>query len=461
MNVELRQSQHLHVIERPAQSHIVYHKLFGNLSFLNDSALAMLRAFAEPVPVNAAMAMGDAVRSFHDLYFLVSDDDDERAELTADLARRARELESGAYLGGVQLCVSEACNFKCSYCFCDAADVRSARRTELSRSGQKLMTIDTAVRVIDTLIAHVKHTGRNALSVKFFGREPLINWRVIHEVMHHYGNGSAAGIALRYSITTNGSLVSDGIAEELAAFGVHTTVSIDSSESDDSATRFTMGGAPTFRLARRGIDILAAHDRLDVLSMVLTASNFDTFDDSVIDLTAACGARELQLLLGMQGDFIRGLEPQALIDKLAGIWLRGRERGVAVTGYWYNSLPMLFHTRKVRADDRIQRGVTNSCSATGYQVSIEPSGDIFPCRATATHLGHIDSLEDLLHSDVYRRLVMRTYNNVPDCNGCEIEGFCQGECPGNSEKKTGDIYAIDFSYCDIYRGAHRRLLQLH
>jgi radical SAM protein with 4Fe4S-binding SPASM domain len=82
---------------------------------------------------------------------------------------------------------------------------------------------------------------------------------------------------------------------------------------------------------------------------------------------------------------------------------------------------------------------------------MEPSGDLFPCRAQSHHLGHITTFEETLHSPAYRHQAMRTYSNVPYCRGCPLEGLCQGERLGHCEYAFNDIYRPDERYCEIYR----------
>ena len=76
----------------------------------------------------------------------------------------------------------------------------------------------------------------------------------------------------------------------------------------------------------------------------------------------------------------------------------------------------------------------------------------------ATYFGRIDDLPSILKSESYRQVVMRTYANVPYCQGCELEGFCQGTCLGSLEEANGDIYQPQEDYCRIYKLATTRLL---
>lgn len=459
----IRKSSYLRVLDRAKGGYVAYHKLFGNLSALNDSSIRLLSAFDDPrTPAEYASLYaqyGDYLTAFHDMYYLVEEDLDERALHEQDLQRRQTRLRSGSYIGGVQLSVSDACNFACKYCFCDFVDARGDKRPELSAQKNKLMSFQVAQRTIDTLIATLSRNGRSSLVVKFFGREPLVNWRLMKRVMEHYGHGEDRGIHIAYALTTNGSLVRSDMAEMLGRYDVRTTVSVDGlADSNDGIRVSKKKGEPTFNMIDRGIRLLAEHGAVHALSGVVTDSNFDQFDSRIIDYAASVGIREVQVLLGMQGDFIRRIDADTAAQKLFDIHQDGVKKGVAVTGYWNNAVVEVFSSRRLRRDGERIHGVVESCTATGHQISVEPSGDIFPCRAMSTHVGHIDDFDAMLKSAAYEHVVMRTYGNVADCRGCPTEGFCQGECLGNLEEKRGDIYAVDEEYCAIYRKIYDKIL---
>lgn len=463
MTDAIRKSAHLRILPRDSGGYVAYHALFGNLRHLNDATIALLDFFDEPrTPQDYATLFErypEALNALHDAYYLVEESLDERGMYGRDLERRRQRLRSGAYIGGLQLSVSDTCNFACRYCFCDFVDRRGEERRALSVRRNKLMTVETARKTIDALIELVKRNDRPSLVVKFFGREPLTNWRLIRVIMEHYGQGEAHGIQIAYATTTNGSLVTPEIAATLAHYGVTTTVSVDGVADSNDPVRVTKKGqGETFELIDRGLSILSSHRAVQVLSAVITDANFEHVDGRFIDYALTLGVHEVQVLLGMQGDFIRRIDPETAAQKLFDIHQYGRSRGVAVTGYWNNALVEVFNSRRTRSDPEQIRGVVESCTATGHQLSVEPSGDIFPCRAMSTHMGHIDDLPGMLASDVYENVIMRTYGNVEPCRGCPTEGFCQGECLGNLEEKYSDIYAIDPAYCDIYRRVYDKVL---
>ena len=462
----LRKSKYLNIIQRNGKVHLAYHKLYGNITTLNDSSLQLLSKFDEHMSPDNYHSLYSYyypyIQTFYNMYYLVEDGFDERIEVKRELKEREKELKKGSFIGGVQLSVSDVCNFSCKYCFCDFVDKRDEERIELSKADNKLMSFKTAEKVINTLIELIKSEGNNKLVVKFFGREPLTNWPLIKRVMNHFEDGENYGIHIYYALTTNGSLVSSEMARDLGKYKVRTTVSIDGMEDSNDSVRVSKTDKNTFEVIQKGIDFLARHNAIDAFSAVLTYDNFESFDTRFIDFAHKYQIKEIQILLGMQGEFIKSIDSEDVADKLFDLYVYSRNKGIALTGYWHNSIGELFSTRKLRNDQFTTHGVVESCTATGYQISVEPSGDIFPCRAMSTYFGNISDFRKALQSDNYKHVVMRTYGNVKDCYDCSIEGFCQGVCLGNLEEKHGDIYKVDPTYCDIYRKiAHKILFELY
>jgi uncharacterized protein len=108
--------------------------------------------------------------------------------------------------------------------------------------------------------------------------------------------------------------------------------------------------------------------------------------------------------------------------------------------------------------DRFDAIGYKTCSALGCQLSIEPSGDVFACKACSIPLGHAMHLSQLLHSRSYMQYNMRSCASPPPCIGCEIEHFCTGLCVGSIEKTYGNIQSIERAACDVYRKLVARLI---
>ena len=129
------------------------------------------------------------------------------------------------------------CNLRCRYCFADEGAYHSRR---------EFMSLETAKKAIDFLIAN--SGGRKILETDFFGGEPLMNFEVVKQTVYYAKEEAAKrGKKFLFTLTTNGLLLKDDVAEFLnTARAVSTTSSKTSKTSSPSAgTRATMCAAPS------------------------------------------------------------------------------------------------------------------------------------------------------------------------------------------------------------------------
>lgn len=437
--------------------HYAYHSKFGNFTWV-DPELHQFLSAPNPEAIHRLWQLDSQTATFlADSYFLVRAPDEEAQLISQLLRERRQQISTGYFLGGLQISSSNVCNFSCSYCFADASDTRGERRTQISKESPNI-TFERARHAIDEVRAVAARHGRDAIAVKFLGREPLVNWRVIEQLLAHYRD-----LPIRWAITTNGALITEEIAAALKEFNVLTVVSLDGpAVINDLYRRRKVQGGGTYDLVRRGMDRLAQRGVAFSVSSVVT----DGFDREqmigFVNQLSGFGASEFQSTLVMQTD--RTAQQAAdrnsvtFVDNLVALFEAARAQGLLVHGDWIDPFHRISTTRKFAHDRQIDRPLGVSCSASEHQISIEPTGDLFPCRAMSTHYGHVDDLDAVLRSEQYSNVLMRTFLNVPYCRGCELEGFCQGTCLGSSEQASGDIYDPQEVYCEVYRQTTRKLL---
>ena len=99
--------------------------------------------------------------------------------------------------------VAHDCNLGCKYCFAEEGEYHGRRA---------LMSFEVGKKALDFLI---RHSGnRRNLEVDFFGGEPLMNWKVVKELVE-YGRSQEEerNKRFRFTLTTNGMLLDNEVME--------------------------------------------------------------------------------------------------------------------------------------------------------------------------------------------------------------------------------------------------------
>lgn len=222
-------SRYLRFIQRD-DGLAVYHSLFGNLGLIDDAGLDLLNVFSPGLTIDQVVAMRPSqlpstLRNYaNDLIirgFLIPLGCDEYVLVRDDEQKRIANLKSGYLIRGLQLVLDKRCNYRCSYCFMDFQP--GGRGTS---HGEAQMSVETTVLAMHKIIDVLKRNGNDCLTVELFGGEPLMNWPVIQHLLITFGN-TYDGVKIFYSITTNGALITNQMAELFLRYGVTVTLSID------------------------------------------------------------------------------------------------------------------------------------------------------------------------------------------------------------------------------------------
>lgn len=450
---DLAVSPHVKIVPRTDGCFAAFHSLFGNYGVLDRElaeAIDRLRGIRGSRDVFERAIGTEIVTSLFNAYYL-AEDGEEREIVDGWLQERSAKVSSGHFLGGLQITSSNACNFACSYCFADASDKRSPER----QAGAKTPNIsfEMACQAIDNVLATARSHGRDRIGVKFLGREPLVNFKVIDQLFNRYGQEEVA-----WSITTNGSLVTPQIAARLAEVNARVVVSIDGLPEVNDALRVlksSCGEQSAYKLAMAGLEKLFAAGVATSVSSVVSVKTDFAIMPRFLQVIKGVGCREIELTLAMQTDKLqlqaKFADTSDLVSHLASLYHEATRVGLFVSGDWVDPYHAILANHKFREESIITRPRGAGCQATEHQISVEPNGDLFPCRAMSLHYGNLQKWQDVLAGEAYRRVVMRTFYAVPYCNGCMLEGHCQGTCLGSLEEASADIYNPQEAYCQLYR----------
>lgn len=151
------------------------------------------------------------------------------------MAIQARHVEEALdnSLFNLILFATEACNFRCTYCYEDFA--LGHMRPEV-------------VQAVKKLISARADCGLRALEISWFGGEPLLAKGVVLDIGRHtMALARSKHFVYGANITTNGFFLTPPAVEELVASGVtRFQVSLDGPETEHDKTRIRRNGSGSF-----------------------------------------------------------------------------------------------------------------------------------------------------------------------------------------------------------------------
>lgn len=194
-------------------------------------------AFPAHLPQHEASAVTEAVRKYRHL----------REEHGLFAGHRPRALKAFAwtadvreqYEGRMQQLILEAtenCNLRCKYC-------SYSEYYPLSRGySRRTMPFETACKAIDYFLPRSLHA--ESRSIGFYGGEPLLELDLLARCME-YARARQGDAPLRFSLTTNATLITPEMLESLTELDLHLLVSVDGPPTCHDANRVSVDGRGT------------------------------------------------------------------------------------------------------------------------------------------------------------------------------------------------------------------------
>ena len=347
--------------------------------------------------------------------------------------------------------ITEDCNLACKYCFVK-------KNKYLGKSA--LMQFDVSEKTINFLI---QNSGNiDDLYICFFGGEPLMNFKVMEKMVNYaLEEGLKNKKAFHFSLTTNGTLLSDEIIEFLDKHQISVQISIDGNNNSHNLNRPFSGGADSYykieqnvkKLDQRNMNYTA---RATVTSFTKSniAENFDHF--------ISMGFKRVHFENAMapkgkiyinQKDEIKEIKKQySIISKRISKNIR---LGIPCD---FESLPLPL--------GKILSKSTNLCSCTagrGY-LSVDTKGDLYLCHRFVGdenfNLGNI--IDDTYNAKLSE--IMKSEVNVEKrkkCSKCWARYICGGGCYEINYTYNKDIFLTPETYCQLMKHNIKLALKLY
>ncbi len=360
---------------------------------------------------------------------------DEYAGMAFDFKKRSNDVKA------LCLHVAHTCNLNCSYCFASQGKYHGERA---------LMTFEVGKRALDFL---VEHSGRRVnLEVDFFGGEPLMNWQVVKDLVA-YARGIEAEKHkhFRFTLTTNGVLVDDGVID-FANREMHNVVmSIDGRRDVHDRFRVDYAGngswekiVPKFQRFAK-----ARGDRDYYVRGTYTHYNTGFTED--LFALADLGFTQLS----MEPVVCTPDDPCALTEEdlpklfeqyeiLAKEMLRREREGRPLTFYHY----MI----DLKHGPCIYKRISGCGSGTEY-LAVTPWGDLYPCHQFVGDEKYLmgNVWEGVTNTALRDEFKCCNVYARSDCADCWARLYCSGGCAANAYHATGSITGTYEYGCKLFR----------
>ncbi len=337
------------------------------------------------------------------------------------------------------LCLNVAhdCNLACKYCFAEEGEYHGERA---------MMSLETGKKAFDFLVA--QSGNRRNLEVDFFGGEPLMNWKVVKELVA-YGHEleKTHDKNFRFTITTNGVLLNDEIMEFCNKEMKNVVLSIDGRKEVHNRMRPFRGGADSYDVILPKLKKFA--DQRQALGLeyyvrgTFTHWNLD-FAKDVLDL-ADQGFKEISIepvVAPAEADY--AIRPEDVpylceqYDELLKEMIQRKKEGRGFNFYHF----MIDLSGGPCVYKRL-----SGCGAGSEYLGVTPMGELYPCHQFVGIeqfcLGNVD--EGVTHPEMVEEFKKVNVYTKKDCKTCFSRFYCSGGCAANSFNFTGginDVYGI-------------------
>ncbi len=356
---------------------------------------------------------------------------------TEDLYKNAMDAFKNRPLVVKALClhIAHDCNLACRYCFAEEGEYHGRRA---------LMSFDIGKKALDFLIEN--SGSRRNLEVDFFGGEPLMNWKVVEELVH-YGREQEKlhDKHFRFTVTTNGVLLNDEIMEFCNKEMDNVVLSVDGRKEVHDFMRPFRNGKSSYDLIIPKFQKFAESRNQDKYYVRGTFTHYNLdFASDVLHL-ADLGFKQISVepvVAAPEEDYAIHEEDLPIIfeqyDILAKEMIKREKEG---RGFNF------FHFMiDLTGGPCVYKRLSGCGSGTEY-LAVTPWGDLYPCHQFVGNedfiLGNVD--KGVVRNDITDEFKNCNVYSKKECSDCFARFYCSGGCAANAynfNNKIDSVYEV-------------------
>jgi len=325
-----------------------------------------------------------------------------------------------------EIAVTYRCNLSCRFCYAGCTCRSSTSVDEGAGVCSKWpseMTLEEIRRVLQV----IRHDAQ-VPSVSLTGGEPALRTDLPDIVQ------AAKEIGLRVNLITNGTLISDALADELKAAGLASAqVSL---EGGTAQVHDELTGHPgSFKRTLDGIERLRAAGFHVHTNTTINRINKESLEE-LVDLIGSLALPRFSMNMIMpcgSADSRTTISYTETAEIVRRVRRKARQAGIEFL--WYSPTPYCIL-------NPIAIGLgSKACAACDGLLSIAPNGDVLPCSSLPEPVGNLltQEFEGVWNSP--KALYYRERRYASDvCRSCDAFEICAGACP---------IYFDAFGYSEL------------
>ncbi|HWP96241.1 MAG TPA: thioether cross-link-forming SCIFF peptide maturase [Syntrophomonadaceae bacterium] len=345
--------------------------------------------------------------------------------------------------------VAHRCNMNCRYCFASQGDFGR---------GEALMSSEIGRQAIDFLLEQSGSVRQ--VEVDFFGGEPLLNPRVIRDVVD-YGEEQAARIGkkIHFTLTTNAVLLDQAMNDFIIDKGISVVLSLDGRPEINDYNRKMKNGSGSYDLVLPRIKALVQRQPVShYIRGTFTRDTLDFASDFQHLVELGFESISLEPAVGPHKDFaIREEDLPAVLseyERLVEILWNYQQEGKEIS-FFHLQLDLL------RGPCLAKR--LTGCGAGVEYLAVTPEGDLYPCHQLVGQdqffMGNVGGSGINWH--IKKIFASNHLIGKEECRHCWGRYFCGGGCHANNYLANQALNRPHAVTCAMHRKRIEAGIYLH
>ncbi len=310
------------------------------------------------------------------------------------------------------------CNFRCSYCY-----EKYENTYHLNEN--------SVIEILDYIF---QYGDDEAINLNFMGGEPLLKKELIYKAVD-YIKCKYPSRYVKYSITTNGSLLDDNFIFFMKENSFDIRLSFDGDKSTHDLNRTLVSGISCYekiveniyKIKRIGLDF--------TVRMTITQNTIPHMYENICYLHEN-GFNNIAMIMDIYLSLTDTLKEQFAneINKITDYYIQEYNKGTKIMIDQFDGKLLNFLCDFGNCFSMCDAGITN--------FKIMPTGDIYPCGfLTNNNQFVIGNIRNGVNIEKSKKIAGSLFNQSNDkCEDCKIRDFCHGmKCGYANYIYTGKI----------------------